>query len=114
LRRGRVLVRPVRMILEVAILDIKPGQTAEFERDFAAASVHISSIEGYISHELQRCIENPHRFLLLARWKSVEAHTVGFRESPQYLEWKRMLHHYYDPFPTVQHYTVVYPVPALE
>ena len=96
------------MILEVATLDVRPGQQAAFERDFAQASVYISSIDGYISHELQRCVEQPNRYLLLARWKTLEAHTEGFRQSPQYLEWKRMLHHYYDPFPTVEHYTSVY------
>ena len=43
-------------------------------------------------------------------WQPVlEAHTVGFRGSPQYAEWKRLLHHYYDPFPTVEHYAPVYP-----
>ena len=96
------------MILEVATLDVRPGQQAAFERDFALASVYISSIDGYISHELQRCVEQPNRYLLLACWKTLEAHTEGFRQSPQYLEWKRMLHHYYDPFPTVEHYTSVY------
>jgi len=96
------------MILEVAILDVKPGQEAAFERDFAVASAFISSIEGYLSHELQRCFENKSRYLLLARWRTLEAHTEGFRKSPQYAEWKKMLHHYYDPFPTVEHYSMVY------
>lgn len=96
------------MILEVATLDVRPGQEAAFERDFVLASNYISRIDGYISHELQRCVERPNRYLLLARWKTLEAHTEGFRQSPQYLEWKRMLHHYYEPFPTVEHYTSVY------
>lgn len=96
------------MILEVAILDVKSGQETSFERDFALASTYISSIEGYVSHELQRCIERPNRYLLLAQWDTLEAHTEGFRKSPAYMEWKRMLHHYYDPFPTVEHYAKVY------
>jgi len=96
------------MILEVAILDVKPGQEAAFERDFAIASAFISRTAGYVSHELQRCLEKPGRYLLLARWRTLEAHTEGFRKSPQYLEWKRLLHHYYDPFPTVEHYTTVH------
>lgn len=95
------------MILEVAILDVRAGQEPEFERDFTTAARLIGSIEGYISHELQRCMEKPNRYILLARWMSLEAHTVGFRTSPQYLEWKRLLHQYYDPFPTVEHYTGV-------
>lgn len=97
------------MILEVATLDVKPGQEAAFERDFVTASALISRTDGYVSHELQRCLEKPSRYLLLARWRTLEAHTEGFRKSPQYLEWKRLLHHYYDPFPTVEHYGQVYP-----
>lgn len=96
------------MILEVAILDVKPGQEMAFEQDFVEASVYISSIAGYVSHELQRCIEKKSRYILLARWQTLEAHTEGFRKSSQYLEWKRILHHYYDPFPTVEHYSLVY------
>ena len=96
------------MILEVAILDVKPDREAAFERDFAKASTYISSIEGYISHELQRCLEKKNRYILLVRWKTLEAHTEGFRKSAQYSEWKRLLHHYYDPFPTVEHYSLVH------
>ena len=96
------------MILEVAILDVKPNHEAAFERDFAIASTYISGISGYISHELQRCVEKKSRYILLARWKTLEAHTEGFRKSPQYSDWKKLLHHYYDPFPTVEHYALVH------
>lgn len=96
------------MILEVAILDVKPSQEAAFERDFAEASAFISCIAGYISHELQRCVEKKSRYILLVRWETLEAHMEGFRKSSQYSEWKRLLHHYYDPFPTVEHYSLVY------
>ena len=96
------------MILEVAILDVKESQETGFERDFAEASAYISSVAGYISHELQRCVEKKNRYILLVRWTTLEAHTEGFRSSPQYLQWKRLLHHYYNPFPTVEHYSLVY------
>lgn len=95
------------MILEVAVLDVRLGEEPAFERDFIVASSLISSIDGYLSHELQRCLERPNRYILLGRWASLESHTKGFRESVQYLEWKRLLHHYYDPFPTVEHYVSV-------
>jgi heme-degrading monooxygenase HmoA len=95
------------MILEVAILNVKPGEEPAFERDFRKASQYISQSAGYISHELQRCLETKNRYLLLAKWETLEAHTEGFRKSPVYLEWKRLLHHYYDPFPVVEHYTSV-------
>jgi len=95
------------MILEAAVLTVKPTEEEAFERDFATASAYIQSAEGYVSHELLRCIGQAGRYLLLARWRTLEAHTVGFRGSPAYAEWKALLHHYYDPFPTVEHYTMV-------
>ena len=75
--------------------------------DLAAFSRGVSiliSMHGYISHELRRCLEHPNRYVLLVHWQSLEDHTVGFRTSPQYHEWKALLHHFYDPFPTVEHY----------
>ena len=95
------------MILEVATLDVISGEEREFETAFATASEIIASIDGYLSHELQRCIENPSRYLLLVNWQTLEDHTVGFRGSPRYQEWKALLHHFYDPFPTVEHFTKV-------
>ena len=92
------------MNLECAILDVKPGETREFEVAFGAAERIISVSPGYISHELQRCIEKPNRYLLLVRWRTLEDHTEGFRKSGPYQEWKRLLHHFYDPFPNVEHY----------
>ena len=93
-----------RMILEVAPLDVRPGQEAAFEAAFARASHIISSMNGYVSHELQRCVEKNNRYLLLVNWQSLEDHTVGFRQSAEYQQWKTLLHHFYDPFPIVEHY----------
>ena len=95
------------MVLEVAILDVISGQETEFEKAFAKAQSIISSMDGYISHQLQKCIENSSRYILLVNWQTLDAHTVGFRESEQYLEWKASLHHFYDPFPVVEHYEEV-------
>ncbi|QWU18188.1 Heme-degrading monooxygenase HmoA [Paenibacillus sophorae] len=92
------------MILEAAMLHIKQGMTEAFEDSFKEASPLISSIDGYLGHELQKCLEDDHKYLLLVRWRNLEDHTVGFRESPQYLEWKALLHHYYSPFPVVEHF----------
>lgn len=92
------------MILEVAILNVIPQLETEFERDFKSASTIISGMKGYIEHELHKCIEEPNKYVLLVRWETLEDHTVGFRESEGYQEWKKLLHHYYDPFPTVEHY----------
>ncbi len=92
------------MILEVAILNVRPGQAAEFEQAFVQASPIIASMHGYITHELQRCLETSNRYILLVQWQTLEDHTIGFRTSPGYQEWKHLLHHFYDPFPTVEHY----------
>jgi heme-degrading monooxygenase HmoA len=95
------------MILEVAILDVVPGQESEFQASFARAQGIISSMSGYISHSLRRCIEKPSRYILLVSWEKLEDHTIGFRGSAEYREWKSLLHHYYDPFPEVEHYAEV-------
>ena len=97
-----------KMILEVAILDVKPGLEKEFETAFGEAQKIISSMDGYISHQLQKCIEKDSRYILLVNWQTLEDHTIGFRGSEQYQEWRRLLHHFYDPFPEVEHYTSVY------
>ncbi len=95
------------MILEVAVLNIKSGQTEDFEKAFLEAQQIIAAIPGYLSHELQHCIENDHQYILLVRWKTLEDHTVGFRGSAEYQQWKTLLHHFYDPFPLVEHYRLV-------
>jgi heme-degrading monooxygenase HmoA len=92
------------MILEVAVLDVIPGQEAQFEQNFREARGIIASMPGCRKHQLQRCLEKPSRYLLLVEWEKLEDHTIGFRQSPQYGQWKALLHHFYDPFPTVEHY----------
>jgi heme-degrading monooxygenase HmoA len=95
------------MILEVAPLHIRAGQSAAFEDAFRRAQSIIASMPGYLSHELRRCLERGDEYILLVRWESLEAHEQGFRGAPQYAEWKRLLHHFYDPFPIVSHYVAV-------
>ena len=92
------------MILEVAILKVKPNSADQFEKDFQKAGQYISAIKGYVNHSLQKCIEQENQYLLLVNWETLEDHTVGFRQSAVYQEWKKLLHHYYEPFPTVEHY----------
>jgi len=92
------------MILEVAVLNVKPGMSGQFEKAFAKAEKIISDSSGYISHELLRCLEVENQYILLVRWQTLEDHEIGFRQSAPYQEWKKLLHHFYDPFPTVEHY----------
>jgi heme-degrading monooxygenase HmoA len=95
------------VILEVAMLDVIPGETSAFEGAFAEARAIIASMPGFVSLDLERCLEKPNRYLLLVRWQRLEDHTVGFRGSPQYSRWKALLHHFYDPFPDVLHFEAV-------
>jgi len=95
------------MVLEVAILNVIAGKEVEFETAFHKASKIIAAMNGYISYQLQRCIENPSQYILLVTWETLEDHTQGFRGSAEYQEWRALLHHFYDPFPVVEHYTLV-------
>ena len=96
------------MILEVAVLSVLSGREIEFQNTFQQASKIISAMHGYVSHQLQRCLEKPSQYILLIEWQTLEDHTQGFRNSPQYQEWKALLHHFYEPFPTVEHYSLVF------
>jgi heme-degrading monooxygenase HmoA len=93
------------VILEVAILNLRPGGAREFEAAFAEAQSILAASPGYQRHELRRCVEAENRYLLLVWWRDLASHTQGFRGSPAYQRWKALLHHFYDPFPTVEHYT---------
>ncbi|HEX4292887.1 MAG TPA: antibiotic biosynthesis monooxygenase [Rhizomicrobium sp.] len=92
------------MILEHAILNIKRGQSAAFEAAMKKARPLIEASEGFQKMEVRACAETKDRYLLLVWWSTVEAHNIGFRQSARYAEWRDLLHGFYEPFPTVQHY----------
>jgi len=92
------------MILESALLDVKPGQEAAFEAAMKEARPLIAATPGFRSIAVQRCLETPNRYLLLVEWETLEDHTVGFRQSARYEKWRALLHHFYDPFPRVEHF----------
>ena len=89
------------------MLNVIPGREQEFEAAFRQAQKIILSMKGFIHLELQRCLERPNGYVLLVHWETLEDHTVGFRQSPEYQEWRKLLHHFYDPFPTVEHFEAV-------
>lgn len=95
------------MVLEHASLQVVKGREDEFERAFIEASSIIRAMNGFRSVRLERCLEDRSRYLLLVEWDQLEDHTVGFRGSAEYQQWREMLHHYYDPIPTVDHYEPV-------
>ncbi|MGY4383188.1 heme-degrading monooxygenase HmoA [Pedobacter sp. UYP24] len=95
------------MITEIVMLFVKEIQTEQFESDFKEAGQYISATPGYIKHSLQKCIEVANKYVLLVEWEKLENHTIDFRQSMEYLEWKRLLHHHYDPFPIVEHFSAI-------
>jgi heme-degrading monooxygenase HmoA len=95
------------MIVEHALLPVRPGRKAEFEAAMRRARPLIAGTPGFRGLTLSRGIEQPSPYLLLVEWDSVEAHQTGLRGSPRYREWRDLLHHFYDPFPTVEHFTPV-------
>jgi heme-degrading monooxygenase HmoA len=95
------------MILEHAILPVRPGTEADFERAMERALPIIRRQPGCRRAEVSRCVEQPSAYLLLAEWDSLEAHEEDFRLSADYQEWRTLLHHFYEPFPTVRHFTAL-------
>ena len=92
------------MVLEHALLSFKPGEEQPFEAAFTQARSIIASMPGFRRLTLSRCVERQSTYLLLVEWDRLEDHTVGFRGSAQYQQWRSLLHHFYEPFPTVEHY----------
>ena len=92
------------MILESAILTLRPGEENAFEKAMHEATPLIQASPGFLGMEVRRCIETPNQYLLLVRWARLEDHTEGFRGSARYRDWRAKLHHFYEPFPTVEHY----------
>ncbi|HET6963867.1 MAG TPA: antibiotic biosynthesis monooxygenase [Acidimicrobiales bacterium] len=95
------------MILEHALLPVAPERAADFEAAFSKARRIIAATPGFRRLSLSRCVEQPGTYLLLVEWETLEDHTVGFRGSPGYQEWRAILHHFYEPFPTVEHFEPV-------
>jgi heme-degrading monooxygenase HmoA len=95
------------VILEHALLSVRPGRHEAFEQAFAEARQIIAAMPGFGGLTLSRCLERAGSYLLLVEWATLEDHTVGFRGSPEYEQWRALLHSFYDPFPSVEHYTTV-------
>lgn len=106
-KRAKLLNAEEQVLLEIAQLQVRTGKQSEFEHAFNQAQRIISVMPGYMGHELQKCVEKDDHYMLLVQWETIEHHEVGFRKSPQYQEWRALLHHFYDPFPTVLHYSKI-------
>lgn len=95
------------MIIEHTLLEVVAGREDEFVGAMEEAKTIISASPGFVSLRVERGIERPNCFLLLVEWERLEDHTEGFRGSPAYQQWRAALHHFYDPFPVVEHFTTV-------
>ena len=96
------------MILEVADIRIQPGRQAEFDAAIADG-VHrvIAQAPGYLGHQVHRGIETPERYLLTIRWNTLEDHTVGFRGSPAFAQWRAIVGPFFAQPPQVEHFTLL-------
>jgi heme-degrading monooxygenase HmoA len=92
------------MILEAASFKIKAGESPRFEAAFADAAKVICQASGYISHAMQRSVDVDDHYLLLVKWHTRDDHMIGFRESPLFLEWRRLIGPYFAGTPEVEHY----------
>jgi heme-degrading monooxygenase HmoA len=92
------------MITEHALLDVVAGREDEFLDAMEQAKGLIAASPGFRSLRVERGVERPSRFLLLVEWERLEDHTEGFRGSEAYQSWRAALHHFYDPFPVVEHF----------
>jgi heme-degrading monooxygenase HmoA len=97
------------VVTEHALLPVIAGREVEFERAFTVARSIIASMPGCLRVSLSRSLESPSTYLLLVEWNDLLDHTVGFRQSPQYQEWRALLHDFYAPFPTVEHFVEIAP-----
>lgn len=95
------------MIVEHAVLSIRPGEESDFEAAFREARPLVSATPGFRRLALRRSLESPNLYLMLIEWETLEAHTEGFRGSAHFEQWRALLHHFYEPFPTVEHYVDV-------
>ena len=95
------------MITEHALLEVSPGKEAEFVDAMERVKALIANSPGFVSLRVERGVERPGCFLLLVEWQRLEDHTEGFRGSSAYEEWRAALHHFYEPFPVVEHFEAV-------
>ena len=96
------------MILEIADIRIHPGQEAEFEAAVQRGiSEVISHAQGFSAYTIHQGIENPQRFVLQIHWATLENHTVDFRESPAFLQWRAIVGPFFAVPPVVEHFHLV-------
>jgi heme-degrading monooxygenase HmoA len=91
------------MVLEIAQIDVKPGSEDEFESGVKRAAPIFQRAKGCNGMILQRSIERPTRYRLFVQWETLENHTVDFRNSPDFQEWRKLVGHCFASPPDVEH-----------
>ena len=93
------------MILEIAEITIQDGTQAEFEAKLKQGlATYTAKTDGYINHTIQHCMENTTFYMLMIEWESLEAHTVNFRQGPNYEAYRALISPFFDSPPLVRHY----------
>ena len=95
------------MVLEVALIDVHPGQEDDFAAAYAKGHPVLAGTPGCRSVRMTRGIESPSRFVLLVEWDSVEAHLENFRDSERFTTWRSLIGPYFATPPVVEHFTDV-------
>ncbi|HUX26142.1 MAG TPA: antibiotic biosynthesis monooxygenase [Burkholderiales bacterium] len=96
------------MILEIADIRIKPGTQAAFEMAIAkGVGDVIQKAEGFMGHKVNRGIESPERYVLMVYWQTLENHTVDFRQSAAFAEWRALVGPYFAAPPLVEHFELL-------
>jgi len=91
------------MVLEIAQIDVKPGLEAAFEAAVGKAAPLFKRAKGCTGMELQRSIEMPGRYRLFVKWATLENHTVDFRGSDNFAEWRGLVGQFFAAPPDVEH-----------
>ncbi|MHB1712351.1 MAG: antibiotic biosynthesis monooxygenase family protein [Acidimicrobiales bacterium] len=92
------------MILEHAEITIKRGSAGEFEAALAGARAIIAQARGFVFLEWYRGIEFPEKYLLRIGWETLEDHTVGFRQSERFAQYRALIGEFFDSPPQVVHF----------
>ena len=96
------------MILEIADIRIQPGKQAEFDAAIVRGLEQvISKAKGFVEYRLNKGIETPERYVLTIFWQTLENHTVDFRESPAFQEWRAIVGPFFAGPPNVEHFTLL-------
>jgi len=96
------------MILEIADIRIKPGTQAAFEMAIAkGVGDVIQKAKGFMGHKINRGIESPERYVLMVYWQTLENHTVDFRQSAAFAEWRALVGPYFAAPPVVDHFELL-------